>query len=472
MRHHWSPRVLLSPVVVVSALLAAPALAQHEAVHWHNDLESAKVVAKETNRLVLVHFWTPSCGPCMALNQNVFNQPGVASAIETQFVPVKLNADENSATATWYGITRVPTDVIVTPDGQIVGKIISPPTPAAYVAEVTATAGKYVAKSGQAFAKAAAAAPVPSQLNAAYANLQVSPTVPVAASPYQQPPTMAIKPATPSLAQPNNAFGASPDRLALASPVAPAVPTSPASSQPAVAPQLINNPATKASAQPVQPYPSSLSAATAPPASVPSQVKNPYLGLNASMPAVQQQPVAPLLSPAQTTPIGYEKSPLQPSAPAAAIVPPAMPAAPAAANQAAIPGAAPDPRQLPAGAAPLGFDGYCPVSMRNSWKWVAGDPRFGVVHRGRTYWFAGPEEQKQFWTDPDRYTPALSGMDPVLALDHKQQVPGKREHSLDYDGLFYMFASEATLQQFTANPQRYATGVRQAMGIPRGRLVK
>jgi protein disulfide-isomerase len=134
--------------------------------------------------------------------------------------------------------------------------------------------------------------------------------------------------------------------------------------------------------------------------------------------------------------------------------------------------AVPDPSKLPPGAPPLGFDGYCPVSMRNSWKWTAGDPRWGVVHRGRTYWFAGPEEQKQFWTDPDRYTPALSGMDAVLSVDHQQQVPGKREHSLDYDGLFYMFASEATLQQFTANPQRYAQTVRQAMGIPRGRLVR
>jgi protein disulfide-isomerase len=128
--------------------------------------------------------------------------------------------------------------------------------------------------------------------------------------------------------------------------------------------------------------------------------------------------------------------------------------------------------QLPAGSPPLGFDGYCPVSMRNNWKWVAGDPRWGVIHRGRTYWFAGETEQKQFWTDPDRYSPALSGMDPVMAIDHKQQVPGKREHSIDYDNLFYMFSSEATLAQFTANPERYAVGVRQAMGIPRGRLVR
>src|SRR4029077_15367563 len=120
-------------------------------------------------------FWTPSCGPCMALNQNVFNQAGVASAIEAQFVPVKLNADENSATATWYGITRVPTDVIVTPDGQIVAKMLCQSTPAAYVAEVTSAAGKFAAKSGQAYAKAAAAAPAPSMLNPAYASLQVSP---------------------------------------------------------------------------------------------------------------------------------------------------------------------------------------------------------------------------------------------------------------------------------------------------------
>jgi hypothetical protein len=35
-----------------------------------------------------------------------------------------------------------------------------------------------------------------------------------------------------------------------------------------------------------------------------------------------------------------------------------------------------------------------------------------------------------------------------------------------------MFCSEATLQQFTANPERYAVGVREAMGIPRGRLVR
>jgi protein disulfide-isomerase len=113
----------------------------------------------------------------------------------------------------------------------------------------------------------------------------------------------------------------------------------------------------------------------------------------------------------------------------------------------------------------LGFDGYCPVSMRGAWKWVPGDPQFGAIHRGRTYWFSSAKEQQEFLARPDYYSPALAGIDPVLAIDHRQSVPGLREHSLDYDGQFFLFSSEATLQQFTSSPERYASGVRQAMGM-------
>ncbi len=123
---------------------------------------------------------------------------------------------------------------------------------------------------------------------------------------------------------------------------------------------------------------------------------------------------------------------------------------------------------------PLGFDGYCPVSMRNSnlTKWVPGNPQYGVQHRGRTYWFAGPEEQAQFWANPDAFAPALSGLDPVMFIDHHQQVPGTRAHAVDYDNIFYMFASEASLQQFQASPKRYVTAVRAAMGAPPARTLR
>jgi protein disulfide-isomerase len=466
MRRHW-PQLIL---ILLCAMLATPATAQQagfgasaatSGVQWQQDLEAAKKLARETNRMVLVHFWTPSCGPCLTLDQTVFNQSSVAAALETRFVPVKLNANENSATAQGFGITRVPTDVVLTPEGQVVGKIISPPTPAGYVAEVTQVAAKYSAEPGQAFANAAANAPMPSQLNAAYAGLQI----PVTAQPALAQPSMAPAPET--IESPfarGSAAGIGPGAIAGqqnnpflaaagsgASAISPATTTSNAAITNRYADAGVGaTPAAMSSQAAIAP-----SVGFAPPAvSAPSQaMANSYFGTAAATgsPPELQTTAQPTLGPPQLQSAGPHQ---------------------AASNLITPVGGSTATPQLPAGSPPIGFDGYCPVSMRNNWKWVPGDPRWGIVHRGRTYWFASEAEQKQFWTDPDRYSPALSGMDPVMAIDHKQQVPGKREHSIDYDNLFYMFSSEATLAQFTANPERYAVGVRQAMGIPRGRLVR
>lgn len=507
MRSYWKSLTFL-----LASLLVAPAAAQQDAIHWHQDLESAKVVAKETKRLLLIHFWTPSCGPCMALERNVFNQPGVAAAIEAQFVPVKLNADENSATAQWYGISRVPTDVVATADGQIISKSVSPPTPAAYVAELSSTANKYAARLGQAYTTAANAAPVQSQLNSAYAKLPVSQNVPATLA-----AQAATKPQSASAGVPNSAtapppmFGGpspaasamvpssspgfptvpaptSPVRSTVAQPIPNSIParpvaqTTPALVPPAATyvqptappvPQTVMNPAL--TAKPVlaaQPPITPIEAPAAPP----TQVSNPYLAA-AAVPTLPQPAAQPPVMAQEPALPSLQSPPVLPANPAAAAATiPGSPIAPAMAN----PGtptangiaAVSNARQLPPGSPPLAFEGFCPVSMRNQWKWVPGNPQYGIVHLGRTYWFAGPDEQKQFWTDPTRYAPAMSGNDPVMAIDHQQQIEGKREHSLDYDGLFYLFASEATLQQFAANPAKYAAGVRQAMGLPRGRLVR
>ena len=51
----------------------------------------------------------------------------------------------------------------------------------------------------------------------------------------------------------------------------------------------------------------------------------------------------------------------------------------------------------------LGLDGYCPVTLADQKKWQVGDRRYGVIHRGRTYLFAGPVEQQKFLANPDHY---------------------------------------------------------------------
>ncbi len=111
---------------------------------------------------------------------------------------------------------------------------------------------------------------------------------------------------------------------------------------------------------------------------------------------------------------------------------------------------------------PVGLDGCCPVSLVEKQKWVAGDRRWGVNHRGRLYFFAGPEEQQRFFVDPDRYAPAISGDDIVLASEG-QAVPGRREYGVYYRNRVYLFSSDASRAKFESNPAPYANQALQAL---------
>jgi len=470
--------------LIFSTLLAMPAAAEQQGFRWQHDIESAKALAKQSGRLVLVHFWSPNCGPCLALENTVFNQPGVAGAVETYYVPVKLNAEEHAAIAQQFGVTRIPSDVVLTATGNMVGKMVSPPTPTAYVAELKQVATRMGAKPTP-FDNAAAEAPQPAIINDAYAKLDVSEKAkPLAVSPFQGEPgdpyaksQFLTPPAT--LANSNPTALTAPNQTAPSSQVAGYTPA--AYQQPAAPAQtapVSNVPA--ATANPYATVPAPDRYATAAPTPQPGRVDNPYAFAAPPLPTVAtSEPITKFTQPAATAPPAAAAPPViatttaaakaaPVSAPSAPPITPITPIAPEPPQVAANSGgtvATPDGRILPAGAPPLGFEGFSPVAMRKSWKWEPGDPKWGAIHRGRTYWFTSQAEQQEFLANPDYYSPALSGIDPVLAIDHHQAVPGKREHSIDYDNQFYLFSSEASLQQFTSNPERYSSGVRQAMGI-------
>ena len=136
---------------------------------------------------------------------------------------------------------------------------------------------------------------------------------------------------------------------------------------------------------------------------------------------------------------------------------PAEPRTPSIASQ--VPGVAPAGATDVYGTMPVGLEGYCPVTLVEKSTWVEGRPQWGARHRGRTYLFAGPAEQQAFLTAPDRYAPALSGDDPVLALDSGRQVPGQRRYGVTYQSRIYLFSSPETRAAFTTAPDRYTTRV-------------
>jgi len=139
-------------------------------------------------------------------------------------------------------------------------------------------------------------------------------------------------------------------------------------------------------------------------------------------------------------------------------MPPARPAMPVADAVAAAvtPPSQPEP-VTPAvyGSMPLGLEGYCPVTLADRGAWTEGRAQWGVRHRGRTYLFAGPEQQQAFLAAPDRYAPALSGDDPVVVVDQRRSTPGRRAYGVTYQSRMYLFSSPETRAQFAANPDRY-----------------
>jgi YHS domain-containing protein len=120
-------------------------------------------------------------------------------------------------------------------------------------------------------------------------------------------------------------------------------------------------------------------------------------------------------------------------------------------------------QEVAAGTATLGFDGYCPVSLKHANKWVKGKAEYGLVHRDRLYLFVGEKERQQFFANADAYSPVFSGLDPVLMLDQQASVPGSRQFGYRHKGAFYLFANQVTMQKFAQNPDLYSANVRQAM---------
>jgi YHS domain-containing protein len=131
-------------------------------------------------------------------------------------------------------------------------------------------------------------------------------------------------------------------------------------------------------------------------------------------------------------------------------------AASASTQTAAAPAAPTEPDTY--GSMPVGLEGYCPVTLAERGAWVEGRAQWGARHRGRTYLFASAEQQKAFLADPDRYAPALSGDDPVLAFDGGKSTPGQRRYGVTYQSRTYLFSSTETRDAFAANPQRYTSG--------------
>jgi YHS domain-containing protein len=99
--------------------------------------------------------------------------------------------------------------------------------------------------------------------------------------------------------------------------------------------------------------------------------------------------------------------------------------------------------------------GYCPVQLRENDRWVAGKPDLRTSYQGLVYLFASDAALRRFEAEPEKYAPVRGGDDVVLAAEENRTAPGSVNHSAVWRGRLYLFANSKTLATFQEDPDRY-----------------
>ncbi len=92
------------------------------AVEWAENLAVAKTRAAETNRFLLIDFYATWCGPCQAMEHEVYPRKEAAEAL-ANWVAVKVDVDKQPQIAQEYRIWAMPTLVALSPQGKEIARI-------------------------------------------------------------------------------------------------------------------------------------------------------------------------------------------------------------------------------------------------------------------------------------------------------------------------------------------------------------
>ncbi len=103
----------------------------------------------------------------------------------------------------------------------------------------------------------------------------------------------------------------------------------------------------------------------------------------------------------------------------------------------------------------VGLDGFCPVTLQETESWTEGVAKWSVIHHGITYHLASSEQVQKFLANPEKYTPAMDGADPVLFAETGVRKIGTVDNCVVFEGQLFMFVNERNLNKFFENTSAY-----------------
>lgn len=93
-----------------------PALSADQ--RWLHSFEEARKIATDRKLPLLLHFDATWCGACRRMEAEVLNKSQVKDLLGEKVVGVRIDADRYQDLIREYGISTLPTEVVVQPDGS------------------------------------------------------------------------------------------------------------------------------------------------------------------------------------------------------------------------------------------------------------------------------------------------------------------------------------------------------------------
>lgn len=103
---------------------------------WHHNFDEALREARDHQRAVVLHFYADWCPPCRKMESDVLGIDEVAVKFREDVVGVKLNRDHHVDLALRYGVQKLPTDVVIDPQGRVLAVSVGPMDRGAYLAKL------------------------------------------------------------------------------------------------------------------------------------------------------------------------------------------------------------------------------------------------------------------------------------------------------------------------------------------------
>lgn len=96
---------------------------QGEEIHWRTNLKQAALQARAEDKAMLIQIGASWCGFCHKMEKETYQDPKVIKHVNSCFIPIRVDADQNAELVEAIGVAGLPTTAIITPQLKIVKKI-------------------------------------------------------------------------------------------------------------------------------------------------------------------------------------------------------------------------------------------------------------------------------------------------------------------------------------------------------------